>query len=983
MKHGEWGLKKIQSVFHNSTVLASILFFVSAAMVLLISVNSNMVMNQTISMLEEATQYRLLNAAMAASVYVSAEDLDRYHTPEDTLVPEYEELRQRLIDFAERFNVLYVYFWRDYGDGRIQYIVDNDLDLETQMTPANFFELDELAQQTLDGELHFTNLAEYTPTWDGLISALAPVYDKDGNLYCIAGVDISDEIILIQRDDTNLLNMIRLIALLISKITSGFCMYLYSTAVRQSRQASVAKSNFLANTSHEIRTPMNAIIGMSDLALRQELPAAARKYVLNIRHAGNNLLSIINDILDVSKVEAGKLTIDTFEYQFSALINDCINIIRMRLEGKHIRFITNIDSKIPNRLEGDMTRVRQVLLNLLSNAVKYTREGHILLTAEALSPEPKAAERGSGKIVLRFTVSDTGIGIKPEDIDRLFTGYTQFESHKNRGIEGTGLGLAISRNLCRLMGGDITVESVYEAGSVFTATIPQTVKDPKPLARVEDPESKPVLLYERRKIYAASLIYSFESLGVRVTETGAEELLGAIEGGDYPFVFVSPDMAEAALDMIRKHGKPATMVLLASLEEMKIFQNTPMLTIPTYTAPIANVLNGVMEAAQKEGAEIGFTAPDAKVLVVDDIESNLEVARGLLGLYQIKIDTAPGGKEAIEKARQIPYDIIFMDHMMPGMDGIEAAAIIRKEEEERNSPKRVPIIALTANAISGMREMFLEKGFNDYISKPIEISRLDEVMAQWIPPEKRKAGAGMKRETFSGETALAIPGVDVKRGINMTGGTEAGYRKVLAQFRKDAADRLPFFAAFASETGDGDKAFLPKTGNETNDQFSEGKLDREDSYRNLPAQAHAIKSAAGTIGAAAVSAEAAALEAAGKAGDLKTIGETLPGFREHVAELVENIGKALEDQGAEKDSGLPAAGGTESAALDLLPALRAALEAKNMKEIDRLLAELEQAAVNTETRERIEALSDKILMGEYGEAVEYIDKIDKTKQENS
>jgi HPt (histidine-containing phosphotransfer) domain-containing protein len=260
----------------------------------------------------------------------------------------------------------------------------------------------------------------------------------------------------------------------------------------------------------------------------------------------------------------------------------------------------------------------------------------------------------------------------------------------------------------------------------------------------------------------------------------------------------------------------------------------------------------------------------------------------------------------------------------------------------------VPIIALTANAISGMREIFLGNGFNDYISKPIDINSLDEMMARWVPVEKQiKIDREIRRETFNGETGILIPGVDTKKGINMTGGTEAGYRKVLAQFYKDALERLPVFAEAPVETAHG----------------------------TFAAQAHAIKSAAGTIGAAEVSAEAAVLEAAGKAGDLKSIGETLSGFREHLAELVEGIGKALEDQRSEKDGESNAAGGTESAAADLLPLLRAALEAKNMKETDRLLAELENVALDTETRERIEALSDKILMGEYEEAVDAINSI--------
>jgi HPt (histidine-containing phosphotransfer) domain-containing protein len=243
--------------------------------------------------------------------------------------------------------------------------------------------------------------------------------------------------------------------------------------------------------------------------------------------------------------------------------------------------------------------------------------------------------------------------------------------------------------------------------------------------------------------------------------------------------------------------------------------------------------------------------------------------------------------------------------------------------------------------------MFLEKGFDDYISKPIEIAKLDEIIARWIPAEKRiKAAAGIKRETFSGESGLRIPGVDVKQGINRTGGTEAGYRKVLSRFHRDAAERLPLF----------------------------GGIPAAEEMSLFAAQAHAIKGAAGTIGAAEVSAEAAALEAAGKAGDTQTIRGTLPGFREHLTELVEGIGKALEEGKAE-EAGAPKTGdGEENLIIESLSALRDALEANNMKEADRLLAELEGAA-DSKTRERIDAVSDKVLMGEYNGAVAEINRL--------
>jgi HPt (histidine-containing phosphotransfer) domain-containing protein len=244
-----------------------------------------------------------------------------------------------------------------------------------------------------------------------------------------------------------------------------------------------------------------------------------------------------------------------------------------------------------------------------------------------------------------------------------------------------------------------------------------------------------------------------------------------------------------------------------------------------------------------------------------------------------------------------------------------------------------------------MREMFLEKGFNDYLSKPIEISNLDKIAARWIPAEKQiKAGTGIKRETFSGKTGIVIPGVDTQKGIAMTGGTEAGYRKVLAQFRKDAAERLTVFAETPAETA----------------------------LAAFTAQAHAIKSAAGTIGAAEVSAGAAALEAAGKAGDMETISKTLLFFHEHLTKLIEGIRKVLEEKNEETEAG----SGEKKDLADSLSALRAALAAKNMKEIDKLLGEIEQLSLGAETRERINAVSDKVLMGEYEEAITMIDEID-------
>jgi signal transduction histidine kinase len=274
--------------------------------------------------------------------------------------------------------------------------------------------------------------------------------------------------------------------------------------------ANRTKSNFLASMSHEIRTPMNAIIGMAELLLRGELSDETRGYAQDIKQAGNNLISIINDILDFSKIEAGKLEIIPVKYMLSSLINDTVNIIRMRLAEKPVRFFTNIDGNIPNSLMGDEVRLRQILLNLLSNAVKYTEKGHISLSITI-------DKRDDKQIRLKITVADTGKGIKPEDQTKLFGDFVQVDTKKNRGIEGTGLGLAITKRLCLGMGGDVTVESEYGSGSAFTALILQEIVSDTPFVAVKEPEKKKVLVYEGRTVYAKSVCWSLENMCVPYT----------------------------------------------------------------------------------------------------------------------------------------------------------------------------------------------------------------------------------------------------------------------------------------------------------------------------------------------------------------------------------------------------------------------------------------------------------------------------------
>jgi CheY-like chemotaxis protein len=348
-------------------------------------------------------------------------------------------------------------------------------------------------------------------------------------------------------------------------------------------------------------------------------------------------------------------------------------------------------------------------------------------------------------IQLNFEAADSGMGIREKDMDELFGDFIRLDMERNRGIEGTGLGLAITKRLCREMGGDITVSSVYGKGSAFAAVIPLEYTGKNILASVDNPGGRGVLLYDERPLYADSVAATLENLGVPVTRpAGAGAFFTELEMGRFPFAFVSAGLAEGASALISRLKSRTNLVLLGELGEGSSFQDIPVLLMPAYALPVANILNGVSLNQAVRKTQVYFTAPDARVLIVDDILTNLKVAQGLLLPYRMHLDICDNGRGAIALVKANHYDLIFMDHMMPGMDGIEAARQIRALEKSRQKeqspefPQGVPIIALTANAIAGMREMFLSKGFNDYLAKPIDLSRLNEIIEKWIPREKRR-----------------------------------------------------------------------------------------------------------------------------------------------------------------------------------------------------------------------------------------------------
>ena len=594
------------------------------------------------------------------------------------------------------------------------------------------------------------------------------------------------------------------------------------------------KADFLANMSHEIRTPMNAVIGMAEMALREELPPAAREYIDQIKEAGRSLLTIINDILDFSKIESGKMDISEVDYEPVSLLYDVAGIVMTRLKDKDVELILDVAPGLPGRLWGDNIRIKQVLLNLANNAAKFTAHGKVVIKMDSYRVTP-------GDISLQISVEDTGTGIREEDMDRLFQSFQQVDSRKNRNIEGTGLGLAISRNLLTLMDGTIWVESEYGKGSKFSCSVPQKIVDDTPSIAVADPASVTVACMILNPYVQESLCNDVSRLGVEDVRLIAAGDIQGLPRDRKVFLFVEEPLFSGVVKEYIRDRKDVTAVLIIGYggRAQSDLPNLLILKKPVFALNIAMVLNGekVQRDDAQEDREFDFTAPDAKVLIVDDNEVNLTVAEGLLEPLKMQVDTAAGGREAIERIAGERYDLIFMDHMMPEPDGVETTHIIRRLYPEYAD---VPVIALTANAMDGTRELFLREGLNDFIAKPIELRVLIDKVRQWLPAQKlqkdchaESAGTGEQEPEN-----IAVGDLDVRSAMKFLVSGEL-FWKVLKVFYN----------------GIDKKARLIKS------------LEERENWTDYTVEVHALKNSARQIGALSLSEKAAALEAAGNAGD--------------------------------------------------------------------------------------------------------------------
>lgn len=511
--------------------------------------------------------------------------------------------------------------------------------------------------------------------------------------------------------------------------------------LEQAETANRAKSDFLANMSHEIRTPMNAIMGMCELVLNEpELTEDARDNCNNIYLSGRNLLGIINDLLDFSKIESGKMDLVCDTYQVSSMLNDIINMAMARKEDKKIELMVDCDPSIPDKLYGDEIRIRQIIINLLTNAIKFTHEGGILFRI--------SARKESYGVNLIITIKDSGIGIKRENLGKIFQSFSQVDTKKNRAIEGTGLGLAISKQLAQKMGGVLHVDSDYGKGTEFTVVLPQKIVEPEPMIRVKQREQQSILCY----IHFGKFTHPFvtdtyrvimenigDNLGVSycICSTLKETKAELATKKKYTHLFLGREEYLEAKEYFDKLSGHVNITIVQERKDHVVLKETMRNVYkPFYVLPIGNVINGEklsFNPGNKTVAGKRFTAPEAKILVVDDNAMNLKVVLGLLKPYHMTIMTAESGPKAIEMVKTEDYHLIYMDHMMPGMDGVEALHIIRELDGEYF--KQVPVVALTANAVSGAREMFLAEGFQDFVTKPIEMNAMERSLRQWLPKE--------------------------------------------------------------------------------------------------------------------------------------------------------------------------------------------------------------------------------------------------------
>ena len=721
-------------------------------------------------------------------------------------------------------------------------IYDSDLKLQIiNDTAYSFFDIEEENLSHTEVEQLFTLKSEdvfHFDTDDHTIDAIC----CNNMLYCNLSVN------KIYDDYDDIIGYIIIVTDLSERIKS---MNELEEAMNEAEHANKAKSSFLANMSHEIRTPMNAIIGFSELVLKMDINDEVREYVEDIKWSSHNLLAIINDILDISKIESGKMELAMENYYTASLLNDVALIISSQANKKDLEFKMNVDENIPRQMFGDKVRIRGILINILNNAVKYTNEGKIIFDVSVIN-------QTTHNIKLEFKITDTGIGIKPENLDNLFNTFERLDQKHQYSIEGSGLGLAIANGYINLMGGDIFVESTYGKGSTFTVILEQGIIDSKPLDK---------------EFYRAKDNYNN-----------------------------------------------------SSLSDIQII--------------------------------------DMHVLVTDDNMINLKVAHGILSYYGLNVDTAGSGMEAIELCKKNNYDIIFMDQMMPEIDGIEAMNKIRLLNPHYKSGGNGKIIVLTADAIKGAKEDLLQKGFDEYLGKPINVTQLERIFHEFVPKEKivyKKFNkpANSNTNSFIDSSNLLnnnnqityikenLTDIDIERGISNCGGQISDYLKILEITYEYGEKQL---------------------------EELKNAYDNKD-YEYYIIKIHALKSTSLNIGATEISEMAKQQELEGKAGNFSYIDEHMLKFQDEYRKLLKKIYIVLSyfDMLPNNDSSDDAIELDEETIIQILNNIDRCIDDFDFSEVFEILEETKNyklPKVYKEAFDKITQLMDDLLVDEIKELIQ-------------
>lgn len=651
-------------------------------------------------------------------------------------------------------------------------------------------------------------------------------------------------------------------------------------AVEELEMAEESKNDFLANVSHEIRTPINTICGMSELVLREELPEDVTEKIKDIERSGHDLMMVVSDILDFSELQSGKIELEEEVYNIASTINDVINVAMSRKKDKKIELIVDCDANMPSGLLGDEKKLRRVIMNLVDNAIKFTEEGCVSLEI--------GYRKETYGINLAVTVKDTGIGMNEQSLEKMFVSFNQADAKRNRHEGGVGLGLAISHALVQKMGGAITVKSKPGKGSIIKFVVPQKVLDETPIASIQNKENINVATYidmeqfdmmAIRDEYTDNIIHMVEQLKAKCHICrNLQELQRREEKEKFSHVFISVVEYKEGKEYFDELANETNVIVVLDDYDEKYVTNPQLLKVykPFYILTILSVINNLESNGKDRRRKMGekFMVKNARVLVVDDNHTNIRVIEGLLNWYGIEVTTAESGKEALEKIMTADYDFVFMDHMMPEMDGVETLHQIRTKVGTYF--QNVPIVVLTANAVAGTRETLLSEGFDDFLEKPVERSVLERVLKRNLLAEKIVYVKEQESTTYAEnlekdgkenedvEKALMDLGFDVVKGILYCNGKEQ-YIRVLTEYCKD----------------------YKKSG------LKVDRLYEQKDWSSYVIEVHGIKSAMYSIGALKTSELAKQLELAGREGNWEFIEKNHGPFVEKYEDVLEKLCRLL------------------------------------------------------------------------------------------